>query len=74
MAELADAVDSKSTAPKGRASSSLAPGITVLLANLGEKDEALGRKGGPPSSTSTAMFQYEWPILVGEVRSRGWFV
>ena len=28
MAELADAVDSKSTAPKGRASSSLAPGIT----------------------------------------------
>ncbi len=30
MAELADAVDSKSTAPKGRASSSLAPGITNL--------------------------------------------
>src|SRR6266849_10047878 len=28
MAELADAVDSKSTAPQRRASSSLAPGIT----------------------------------------------
>lgn len=31
MAELADAVDSKSTGPQSRASSSLAPGITFLL-------------------------------------------
>ena len=31
MAELADAVDSKSTAPQRRASSSLAPGIAQLI-------------------------------------------
>ena len=61
MAELADAVDSKSTAPKGRASSSLAPGINTNVSSMPRSTAKMHSK--PPVT---------YPVRKGEDRATIW--